>query len=167
MKKSANSFTTRFLIIPVILVLMSSVTITSCTKEQVADFLSELLVQAMASWDIDNEELDEIPQDLDINDETGNLPSSVDLSSKFPPTGDQGEYGTCVTWAVGYNLKTALNGIDNSKCIFAVAVTSQHHCMIGMLHSGVLVGIIIYNCIAVPAHKTISKPRSDGNGATF
>lgn len=125
MKRSANSFTTRFLIIPVILVLMSSVTITSCTKEQVADFLTELLVQAMASWDIDNEELDEIPQDLDINDETGNLPSSVDLSSKFPPTGDQGEYGTCVTWAVGYNLKTALNGIDNQWSASQLAQASN------------------------------------------
>ena len=75
--------------------------------------MTDIIVQSMASWDAENEKLDEIPQDLDINDNTGGIPSSVDLSSKFPPIGDQGSYGTCVAWAVGYNLKTALNGIDN------------------------------------------------------
>jgi len=88
-------------------------TFNSCTKEEALNILTEVLVQAMASWNADAEQLDEIPQDLDIIDSTGSLPSSVDLTSKFPPTGDQGSYGTCVTWAVGYNLKTALNGIDN------------------------------------------------------
>lgn len=92
---------------------LSLFTFNSCTKEEITQILSEILVEAMASWNAEDEELDEIPQDLDINDNTGNLPSSVDLSSKFPPIGDQGEYGTCVAWAVGYNLKTALNGIDN------------------------------------------------------
>ncbi|PKP49931.1 MAG: hypothetical protein CVT94_03480, partial [Bacteroidetes bacterium HGW-Bacteroidetes-11] len=125
MKRFANSAISRFLIIPVILVLMSSVTITSCTKEQVADFLTELLVQSMASWDAENENLDEIPQDLDINDQTGSLPANVDLSTKFPPIGDQGEYGTCVTWAVGYNLKTALNGIDNQWSVSQLAQASN------------------------------------------
>lgn len=121
MKTFANSVTSRLLIIPVILIFISSVTITSCTKEQVTEFLSELLVQSMASWNADEENLDEIPQDLDINDQTGGLPSSVDLSTKFPPIGDQGEYGTCVTWAVGYNLKTALNGIDNQWSVSQLA----------------------------------------------
>jgi C1A family cysteine protease len=125
MRKFANSSISRFLIIPVILVFMSSVTITSCTKEQVADFLTELLVQSMASWDAENENLDEIPQDLDINDQTGSLPANVDLSTKFPPIGDQGEYGTCVTWAVGYNLKTALNGIDNQWSVSQLAQASN------------------------------------------
>lgn len=85
----------------------------ACSKEDVVNILSEILVQALASWDAENEKLDEIPQDLDIHDNTGNLPSGIDLSSKFPPIGDQGSYGTCVAWAVGYNLKTALNGIDH------------------------------------------------------
>ena len=44
----------------------------------------------------------------------GNLPSQVDLVSKFPPVGDQGQYGTCVAWAVAYNLKTALNAMDKN-----------------------------------------------------
>lgn len=100
---------------------VASISFTSCTKEEVTEFLTELLVQTLASWNADEENLDEIPQDLDINDQTGNLPSSVDLGSKFPPIGDQGEYGTCVAWAVGYNLKTALNGIDNQWTVSQLA----------------------------------------------
>jgi hypothetical protein len=30
------------------------------------------------------------------------LPESVDLSSNFPPPGDQGKQGSCVGWSVGY-----------------------------------------------------------------
>lgn len=104
---------------------ITTMTTTSCTKEEVTQFLSELLVQTLASWNVDDEQLDEIPQDLDINDETGNLPSKIDLASKFPPIGDQGEYGTCVTWAVGYNLKTALNGIDNQWTVSQLAQTQN------------------------------------------
>lgn len=51
--------------------------------------------------------------DLNLgNQGTGNLPASVDLRSKFPPIGNQGQYGTCVAWSVGYNLKTTVEGID-------------------------------------------------------
>jgi hypothetical protein len=45
---------------------------------------------------------------------TGNLPAKYDLTNKFPPVGDQGRYGTCVAWSVGYNYKTALNAIDQN-----------------------------------------------------
>ena len=43
---------------------------------------------------------------------SGNLPASVDLLPKFPPVGDQGQYGTCVAWATAYNLKTSLDAFD-------------------------------------------------------
>lgn len=43
---------------------------------------------------------------------TASLPSSVDLVPKLPPIGNQGSYGTCVAWAVAYNAKTALAGMD-------------------------------------------------------
>lgn len=36
------------------------------------------------------------------------LPSSVDLTNYLPPIGNQGQYGTCVGWAVGYNCRTFL-----------------------------------------------------------
>ena len=42
----------------------------------------------------------------DINFGSGTLPPSIDLSANFPPIGDQGSYGTCVAWAVGYNHKS-------------------------------------------------------------
>lgn len=39
------------------------------------------------------------------------LPTSIDLTSKFPPIGNQGQLGTCVAWAIGYNNKTYLDGV--------------------------------------------------------
>lgn len=95
------------------IIISTGLILNSCSKEEALNVLSEVLVQAMASWNVEDEELETIPEDIVINDNTGSLPTSVDLSSKFPPIGDQGSYGTCVVWAVGYNLKTALNGIDN------------------------------------------------------
>lgn len=41
-----------------------------------------------------------------------NLPSKVDLTESFPPIGNQGEYGTCVSWATGYYLKSYLEAKD-------------------------------------------------------
>ncbi|MCR4559663.1 MAG: C1 family peptidase [Bacteroidales bacterium] len=37
-----------------------------------------------------------------------NLPSKVDLTDNLPPIGNQGQYGTCVAWAVAYNCRTFL-----------------------------------------------------------
>jgi hypothetical protein len=93
------------------------ITNNSCDEETMA-MLDSLLtaenVSLLASYLFDNEKLDNIPEDIDIdvNDNTKGLPSLVDLTSKFPPIGNQGQYGTCVAWAAGYNLKTALNGIE-------------------------------------------------------
>lgn len=150
MKRKINSKLAGGVIVPLLAVTISSATLTSCTKEEVVDFLSELLVQAMASWNAEEENLDEIPQDLDINDNTTGLPASVDLSGKFPPIGDQGEYGTCVTWAVGYNLKTALNGIDNQWSATQLAQTSNQTSPIDLF-------------LAIPA----SQKGSDCNGTQF
>lgn len=44
---------------------------------------------------------------------TGDLPSEVSLLDYFPPIGDQGQYGTCVAWACGYNLKSFLEAKAN------------------------------------------------------
>lgn len=56
------------------------------------------------NWDI----IPDVVPPYDDND----LDDKVSLEAFFPPIGDQGTYGTCVAWAVGYNLKTALNAID-------------------------------------------------------
>lgn len=41
-----------------------------------------------------------------------NLPSSFDNSKLMPPVKNQGQYGTCVSWATGYYTKTATEGIS-------------------------------------------------------
>jgi hypothetical protein len=69
-------------------------------------------IVSRTGWLAENENLDSIPQDIDINDDSTALPSVKSLESKFPPIGDQGQYGTCVAWATGYNLKTSLNAIE-------------------------------------------------------
>lgn len=95
-----------------------------CTPET-AEILTEILVQALASWNLEDEQLDSIPQDVDIHDNTNITETKVDLVPKFPPIGDQGSYGTCVAWAVGYNLKTALNAIDNQWTASQLSNTSN------------------------------------------
>ncbi len=42
----------------------------------------------------------------------GTLPTSVDLSAQFPPPGDQGNLGSCVSWAVGYALLSQQIGVQ-------------------------------------------------------
>lgn len=59
-----------------------------------------------------DDNVSKVPTTPNLGYGEGNLPSQTDLTSKFPPIGDQGQYGTCVAWAVAYNLKTALNGMD-------------------------------------------------------
>jgi len=56
--------------------------------------------------------LDEIPSATNFGFGNSNLPAAVDLGDHFPPIGDQGQYGTCVTWAVAYNAKTVAEGMD-------------------------------------------------------
>jgi len=58
------------------------------------------------------DDLSEVPTSINFGFGNGNLPASVDLTDKFPPIGDQGNYGTCVTWTVAYNIKSALNGME-------------------------------------------------------
>jgi len=101
---------------------LSAVFLSSC-GEHTFDDLNNLLncsdiecilneIISKTGWLADNENLDSIP--VVIDGDTTNLPSKSDLASKFPPIGDQGQYGTCVAWATGYNLKTSLNAIDKN-----------------------------------------------------
>lgn len=58
---------------------------------------------------------DNIPEVIPPYDDVDldSLAKNVSLEAYFPPIGDQENYGTCVAWAAGYNLKTALNAIEN------------------------------------------------------
>ena len=61
---------------------------------------------------LNNDNLEEIPVSTKFGyASSDNLPSAVDLTPYLPPIGDQGSYGTCVSWAAGYYAKTAIEGI--------------------------------------------------------
>lgn len=50
---------------------------------------------------------DSIPLKRDFNS-FDDLPTSIDLSSKMPPVGNQGQQNSCVAWASGYAIKSYL-----------------------------------------------------------
>lgn len=98
----------------------------SCTEEVLTQLLAEIIVAAANGWLVDDEDMDNIPEDIVVVDpDEGEFASKVDLSSKFPPIGNQGNYGTCVAWATGYNLKTALDAIDKGWTSSQLASTSN------------------------------------------
>ena len=55
-----------------------------------------------------------VPVSTNFGFGNGTVPNQFDIVDKFPPIGNQGQYGTCVSWAVAYNTKTALSGIQNN-----------------------------------------------------
>jgi hypothetical protein len=83
---------------------------TACEEGEAEEIIQDLLTYSLG-WNGLDENLEEIPSDINLGD-GGSLPSQVDLIPNFPPIGNQGQYGTCVAWAVGYNLKTALEALD-------------------------------------------------------
>jgi len=98
------------------LLVLFSFSLQSC--EQIDDILKILeQIISQTGWLMEDEEMDNIPEDIvpfDDDDAPNPAPvrTEVSLEHLFPPIGDQGQYGTCVTWSVGYNLKTALNAIE-------------------------------------------------------
>lgn len=108
---------TKFKAILLSLVFSAAFIFQSCENpEEIKNIIDDLLaIISETGWLMEDENLDNIPEDITpFDDNTSELKSRIDLSAKFPPIGDQGQYGTCVVWAVGYNLKTALNGIEKS-----------------------------------------------------
>lgn len=59
-----------------------------------------------------NDDMSTVPTSTNFGFGGDNLPASYSIVEKFPPIGNQGQYGTCVAWAVGYNAKTVINGIE-------------------------------------------------------
>jgi C1A family cysteine protease len=72
-----------------------------------------------------DDNVSKVPTTPNLGYGEGDLPSQIDLTPKFPPIGDQGQYGTCVAWAVAYNLKTALNGMDRGLSASQLASPSN------------------------------------------
>ncbi|HOZ31149.1 MAG TPA: C1 family peptidase, partial [Bacteroidales bacterium] len=98
MKKKWSIILTLF----VSLALVSTMFISSC------DPITEEQVLTTLGWLFSEEDPATIPDDINLSTAYGddNLPPSVDLTQYFPPIGNQGQYGTCVAWAVGYNLRS-------------------------------------------------------------
>jgi hypothetical protein len=65
-------------------------------------------LQYALGWNSSSEQLTNIEDDVNFGFSNSSLPSSVDLRTNFPPIGNQGQYGTCVAWAVAYNHMTFL-----------------------------------------------------------
>lgn len=105
-----NKIFTKLLAVSIIFT--SAIFFTSCDPQDPEANLDNLGWFGLGGTNGDN--LDEIEDDINLgNLGSGSLPSSVDLSSNFPPIGNQGSYGTCVAWAVGYNHKSFLEAWDD------------------------------------------------------
>ncbi len=106
----------RGIIVFLILLLPVSLTFHSCDDNTIPDLIDTIFsILDQTGWLKNNENMDNIPEDItpfDDDGDGGTLATSVSLAEKFPPIGNQGSYGTCVAWSVGYNLKTALNAIE-------------------------------------------------------
>ena len=113
------------IVIFLICLIPGSVSFQSCDK--IAPIIDALLqILDLTGWLFDDEEMDNIPEDITpFDDDTRTLETAVSLERFFPPIGDQGQYGTCVAWAVGYNLKTALNAIERGWTSADLSMTSN------------------------------------------
>lgn len=95
-----------------------SMLVSSCDPAAV-----EPTLNALGYFGTDN--MDTVPTNVSFGTGGGNLPSSVDLTAKFPPVGNQGQYGTCVAWAVAYNYKSTIDGIAKGLTSSDLASTSH------------------------------------------
>ncbi|WP_412561378.1 C1 family peptidase [Winogradskyella sp. MIT101101] len=100
---------------PLVITLFSLVLFTSCCTDCPDDEVNNENTDSEYFLGYNGEDnLSTTPTTPNYGFGNGNLPNAADITDKFPPIGNQGNYGTCVAWAVGYNLKTALNAIDNN-----------------------------------------------------
>lgn len=108
-----NKIKTHSILAMIIFAIVMSVSFSSCDKDGNLLIEEEELITVLG-WLFDGateENHEEIEDDVVIDPEPvdpNELPSSTSMLANFPPIGDQGQYGTCVSWAVGYNLRTAI-----------------------------------------------------------
>lgn len=95
-----------------LLLLTGIMLITSCKKDSsISDMDIDPDLEYGLGGDLDETD-EKVPADLFLGN--GNIPAKHDISQYLPPIGDQGQYGTCVAWALGYNLKTILEAQDKN-----------------------------------------------------
>ena len=108
--------------------LTGSIGFTSCEDEEGNSLLSNIVSVLFGGneyaqnsgdnyfgWFANDEDTEHQAQDILLSTtktperlSSQNLPSKVDLTDNLPPIGNQGQYGTCVAWAVAYNCRTFL-----------------------------------------------------------
>jgi C1A family cysteine protease len=107
--------------ISLLLLLSAIVLITGCKKEK--DDNPETPAYSLG-WN-GSDDPSKVPSSTNFGFGSGNYPANFSLIDKFPPIGDQGQYGTCVAWAVAYNMKTTLNGISKGYGASDLASTNK------------------------------------------
>jgi len=74
--------------------------------------------QRAMGWNKEAEDLSKYPREISFkfgsSQSSANLPAAVDLSDKLPPVGNQGNYGTCIAWSVGYGMRTYMNAVSKN-----------------------------------------------------
>jgi hypothetical protein len=88
----------------------------SSCEELLADLDDEDVEQVYENlgwWGMEDEDTESIEDGISFG--SGDLPSKVDISGNMPPVGNQGQYGTCVAWAVGYGHKTYMEAVENNR----------------------------------------------------
>jgi len=99
--------------------LIATSVLASCNKEGETIIQGEEegggLAKHTLGWDMSKEDKEKYPRNISFgfanSGSSSSLPSKVDLTSKLPPAGNQGNYGTCVTWSVGYGMRSYLNAV--------------------------------------------------------
>ncbi|MCU0370541.1 MAG: C1 family peptidase [Bacteroidales bacterium] len=91
------------------MIIMTLVLAFGCTKEENENPDPEPTEYSLGWFGEDDP--DSVPSSTNFGFGSGDVPPSYSLVDKFPPIGDQGQYGTCVAWAVAYNTKTMVNGL--------------------------------------------------------
>ena len=78
--------------------------------------------------------------------DASSLPPSVDLSSHFPPAGNQGMQNSCVGWAVGYALKSFQERLEE-RWEFAPATVFSPAWIYNQINRGADRGSLIYEAL--------------------
>ena len=102
----------------IVCLLMVSFLLTSCEQDPEEDLDKNDKEQYSFGWDKSKEDKTKYPRDISFSftstGSTSSLPTKVDLTDKLPPVGNQGNYGTCITWSVGYGMRTYLNAVSRN-----------------------------------------------------
>ncbi len=103
--------------IAIFLLALMPFTMVSCDDEGNFD-LNKLIsiLMEMLGWDFDKEDTENVPDSDPLTDDDV-VSSSKLWEEHFPEIGDQGSYGTCVTWATGYAMKSALNDMEGKRFV--------------------------------------------------